>query len=302
MSLLPTAAQLTEKLPRVLRRHKLMKAWMALTGENPVQLVSVRDGARAYADMSDGFMRLIPIEGGYDDDFFRVADMFMGAGGTFLDVGANFGLLSFGLAGRHGASIDCHLFEPNPRLVETIARSQQHYPDMRCTVNQVAVSDSPGEVRFSLNDQQSGVSHISTADEAGGVVVQAITLDGYLADKGLERVELLKIDVEGFELSALRGAEASLRSRLIEAVYFEYFEKYLIRAAPPGELIDFLSAAGFVTCFCRAWDISTRAAPTHTIKAGLPGHGLELLPVEGFVRPAMTDLLAIPSENLTQLA
>ncbi len=302
MSLLPTATRLTEKLPRVLRRHKLMKAWMALTGESPVQLVSIREGARAYADMSDGFMRLIPIEGGYDDDFFRVADMFMGPGATFLDVGANFGLLSFGLAGRHGGEIDCHLFEPNPRLVGIIKRSRALYPQMLCTVNPVAVSDHAGEVRFSLNDQQSGVSHISTADESGGIVVPAVTLDGYLADNGLERVELLKIDVEGFELSALRGAEASLRSRRIESVYFEYFEKYLIRVAPPEELIDFLSATGFVTCFCRSWDIGSRGKPSHTIKAGLPGHGLELLPVESFVRPAMTDLLAVPSENLTRLA
>lgn len=302
MSLLPTAAQLTERLPRVLRRHKLMTAWMALTGESPIQLVRIRNDCRAYADMSDGFLRLIPIEGSYDEDFFRIADAFLGAGATFLDVGANFGLLSFGLAGRHGKSIDFHLFEPNARLVATIERSRQLYPQMRCTVNAVAVSDQAGEVRFSLNDQQSGVSHISTADETGGVVVPAITLDGYLEARRIDRIELLKLDVEGFELSALRGAESSLRGRRIEAVYFEYFEKYLTRVAPPDELIDFLSAAGFVTCFCRAWDIGSRGNPTHTIRAGLPGHGLELLPVEGFVRPAMTDLLAVPSENLTKLA
>jgi FkbM family methyltransferase len=302
LSILPTAAQITERLPRFLRRHKLMTAWMALTGESPVQLVRIRDQTCAYADMSDGFMRLIPIDGGYDDDFFRVADMFMGEGTTFLDVGANFGLLSFGLAGRHGGGIDCHLFEPNARLVAIIERSRQLYPQMRCTVNPVAVSDQAGEVSFSLNDQQSGVSHISTADESGGVVVPAITLDGYLEGKGLERVELLKIDVEGFELSALRGAEASLRARRIEAVYFEYFEKYLTRVAPPEELITFLAAAGFVTCFCRNWDISARSQPSHTIKPGLPGHGLGLLPIDGFALPAMTDLLAVPSENLTRLA
>ena len=139
MSLLPTAAQLTEMLPRVLRRHKLMTAWMGLTGESPVQLVRIRDHAHGYADMSDGFLRLIPIEGAFEGDFFRVADGFLGTGGTFLDVGANYGLLSFGLASRFGGSIDFHLFEPNAKLVETIVRSRQLYPDMRCTVNPVAV-------------------------------------------------------------------------------------------------------------------------------------------------------------------
>ncbi len=98
--MLPTAAALVEKLPRPLRRHRLMTGWMRLTGEDPVQLVRIRDEAFGYADMRDGFLRLIPIEGDYDHDFFRIADALLAKGGDFLDVGANFGLLSFGLAAQ----------------------------------------------------------------------------------------------------------------------------------------------------------------------------------------------------------
>lgn len=297
MSLLPTAAALTERLPRILRRHKAMKAWMRLTGEDPVQLVRIRDDCRAYADMSDGFLRLIPIEGVYEPDFFTIADALLESGGTFLDVGANFGLLCFGLAGRHGSAIDFHLFEPNPWLVETIALSRARFPQMRCTVNQVAVSDVAGELSFTIDESQSGISHISTAQESG-VTVSSITLDGYIASAGLERVDLLKLDVEGFELAALRGASESLRSRRIRAVYFEYFEKQLLRVATPQALIDFLAEHGFVTCFCQPCDFGGRGEPTHTIAPGQAGHGLSLLPVTGFVRPSMTDLLAVPAENL----
>ena len=39
--------------------------------------------------MRDGFLRLIVIDGGYDDDFFRVADALLADGGEFLDVGAS---------------------------------------------------------------------------------------------------------------------------------------------------------------------------------------------------------------------
>ncbi len=298
MSVLPRAAALTERLPRFLRRHRLMTSWMRLTGESPIQLVRVRDDSLAYADMSDGFLRLIPIDGGYDEDFFIVADALLSEGGTFLDVGANYGLLSFGLAGRHGDRIDFHLFEPNTALTRTIGRSRARYPAMRCTVNAVAVSDRPGTVRFSLDEAQTGASHISTADEAGTVEVPAIALDGYIAANGITRVDLLKLDIEGFEASACRGAEKSLRSRLIRAVYYEYFEKCLIRAGEPGKLIEYLDGLGFVTCFCRRYDLECFGGPTHTVADGLPGHGLKLLPVEGLERPAMTDLLAIPRENL----
>jgi len=302
MSFLPTAAALTERLPRALRRHKAMRAWMWLTGEPPVQLVRIRDDSYAYADMSDGFLRLIPIEGDFDADFFRLADAFLEAGGTFFDVGANYGLMSFGLAGRHGSSVDFHLFEPNAKLVDIIARSRQLYPDMRCTVERSAVADEPGELRFSIVEDQAGVSHIATADEAGGIIVKAITLDGYFTDTGVKRVELLKLDVEGFELVVLRGAQESLRRRRVGAVYFEYFEKQLIRVGPPGEIIDYMASLGYVTCFCREGDLRAIGRPTHTIRLGLAGHGLPLLPVDGFVRPAMTDLLAVPGEDLMLLA
>jgi FkbM family methyltransferase len=298
MSVLPSAAALTERLPRFLRRHRLMTSWMRLTGESPIQLVRIRDDSYAYADMSDGFLRLVPIDGGYDEDFFIVADALLSEGGTFLDVGANYGLLSFGLAGRHGDRIDFHLFEPNTALTQAIARSKARYPAMRCTVNAVAVSDRAGTVRFSIDEAQTGASHISTEDEANAVEVPAIALDDYIAAHGITRVDLLKLDIEGFEASACRGAEKSLRSRVIRAVYYEYFEKCLIREGEPGRLIDYLDGLGFVTCFCRHYDLERFGGPTHNIVEGRPGNRLKLLPVDGIERPAMTDLLAVPRENL----
>jgi hypothetical protein len=44
-----------------------------------------------------------------------------------------------------------------------------------------------------------------------------------------------------------------------------------------------------------------RGGQSHTIRAGLPGHGLALRPVAGHAMPPMTDLLAIPKENLIDL-
>ena len=191
MSIVLNAASITERLPQWLRRHKLMNAWMLLTGEHPIQLVRIRDNSYGYADMRDGFLRLIPIEGAYDEDFFSIADALLSNGGTFFDVGANYGLLSFGLAGRHGNRIDFHLFEPNPALTDVIVRSSGLYPFMRCAVNAVAVSGHAGMVRFTINSAQSGASHIATADDVGGLDVPAITLDNYISERNIAGVEFL---------------------------------------------------------------------------------------------------------------
>jgi FkbM family methyltransferase len=209
--MLPKAATLFEKLPRTLRRHRLMKGWMRLTREDPLQLVRIRDDARGYADLSDGFLRLIVIEGDYERDFFRIADALLQEGGEFLDVGANYGLLSFGLARKWGQRVRFHLFEPNPKLLESIEKSLQLYPSMRAEINALAVCDQDGTTLFQVQTEQTGVSHIT---ESGGVPIRSIRLDTYLRDKGLDRVDLFKIDIEGYELTALRGAGIALKSRV----------------------------------------------------------------------------------------
>ncbi|HEY1750134.1 MAG TPA: FkbM family methyltransferase [Caulobacteraceae bacterium] len=298
MGLLPTAARLTERLPRPLRRHRLMTGWMRLTGEDPLQLVRIRGDALGYADMSDGFLRLIVIDGAYDEDFFRIADRLLENGGEFLDVGANYGLLSFGLARKHAPTVRFHLFEPIPRLLEAIGKTRGLYPAMQATVNGVAVSDYDGETSFDVAEEQTGRSHI---DPNGALKTPVVQLDTYLGQRGIGTVEMLKLDVEGYELSALRGAAKALKRRAVKAIYFEYFEKYLIRVAPPETLIAFLDEAGYEVCFCREYDLANAGGPTHTLAEGLAGHGLPLTPARGHVRPAMTDLLAVPKEHLVAL-
>lgn len=287
---LPTAAAIAERLPRPLRRHRLMTTWMRITGEPVLQLVRIRGNSFGYADMSDGFLRLIVIDQGFEQDFFRIADTLLRDGGTFLDCGANHGLLSFGLAGKFGSAIDFHLFEPISELVRSIEMTQALYPEMRLTLNAAAISDKPGRVSFEIDAGQTGRSHISA--EGLGVEVPCVTLDGYIQRKSLRSIELLKLDVEGYELPALRGAQEALKDRTVRAVYFEYFEKCLIRVDTPDALLAFLDGVGFEVCFCRGCDFDPRGGATHSYR------GLPMLPVVGHERPPMTDLMAVPKEDL----
>jgi hypothetical protein len=139
---------------------------------------------------------------------------------------------------------------------------------------------------FDVDPGQTGRSHIT---EVGGSAVRSIKLDDYIDAAQLDRVDLVKLDVEGYELSALRGAERALKNRTVQAVYFEYFEKYLVRVAPPQVLLEYLELLGFEVCFCRHCDFESRGTPTLTLKKGLPGHGLPLLAVKGHRPPAMTE-------------
>ena len=54
----------------------------------------------------------------------------------------------------------------------------------------------------------------------------------------------------------------------------------------------------YQVCFSHSWDLDTYGPATHTIREGMPGHGLPLIPVTGHKMPAGTDLLAVPKRNL----
>jgi len=273
-----------------------MSWWMRFTGEDCLQLVRIRGDAKGYADLSDAFLRLIVIDGNYESDFFRIADALLQSGGSFLDVGANHGLLSFGLASKLGERVHFHLFEPNPKLVASIEKTLKLYPEMCAEINNVAVSDLDGVVQFWIEENQTGASHIM---ESGGIGVRATKLDTYLKNKSMSEVALLKLDIEGYELTALRGAENALKNRQIGAIYFEYFEKYLVRVTEPSKLIEYLDSLSYEVCFCRKFDLeNNKGRPVVTLLEGLPGRGLPLIPLRGCQVPAMTDLIAVPRENL----
>jgi len=276
-----------------------MTVWMQLTGEDPLQLVRIRDESLGYADMRDGFLRLIVIDGDFEHDFFRIADQLLQEGGHFFDVGANHGLLSFGLAGKFSERVRFHLFEPNPKLVSAIRRSAELYPRMQITVNAVAVSDHDGVIQFAFDEEQSGASHIS---EGNGVPVPSISIDAYIKKNELPEVALLKLDIEGHELTALREAVKAFQSHAIKGIYFEYFEKWLRRVQPPEHLLDFVESFGYGIYFCREANLEDYGGPTHTLMRGVPGHGIPLRPIERSKLPPMTDLIALPAQNVVPLS
>ena len=91
-----------------------------------------------------------------------------------------------------------------------------------------------------------------------------------------------------------------LKNRQIGAIYFEYFEKYLIRVTEPSKLIEYLDSLSYEVCFCRQFDLeNNKGRPVVTLPDGLPGHGFPLIPVRGCRVPPMTDLIAVPRENLS---
>ncbi len=130
--------------------------------------------------------------------------------GTFLDVGSNFGYYSLVLADSLGRQCTVHSFEPNPG---TFARLQRNVSlnSMKSIVHPhcVALSSDDGAATLADDVRNSGASRITDSGE--GIRIETTTLDKFVSTVGLNRVDCIKLDVEGFEERVLQGGASTLR-------------------------------------------------------------------------------------------
>ena len=160
---------------------------------------------------------------------------FLRSGMIFLDVGANIGIFSVLVSGLVGPKGRVLSFEPDPANFRRLARNIYMSRLSNVVLNRIALMDRKGLVPLkalvedgwgmysSVGEPLSGVEEPSGL--SGGRVthlVRCSTLDEYVRENGIRSVDLVKVDVEGAELSVLRGGEKLLRARRAPVLIIEF--------------------------------------------------------------------------------
>lgn len=124
-----------------------------------------------------------------------------------------------------------HCFEPFPKSYEQLVSAVGGMESMYC--HGIAVSDSDNSVVLNANASSATNSLLPVDEQAarfwgGGVLetqgevsIQSTTLDSFCDVHGLERVDILKLDVQGGEYAALEGASRLLAEQRISLVFME---------------------------------------------------------------------------------
>ena len=148
-----------------------------------------------------------------------LTDHFAGDGTTVVDIGASWGLFSYHLARLVGGAGTVFSYEPHPMNKPVLEKLAKARPNVR--FRPVAVSDLTGSADLQVPvfgsryvTAQSSIAH--GFDGQHGVRVEKVTVPTVRLDDevGDRRVDLVKIDVEGHEMSVLRGASVTLRKYL----------------------------------------------------------------------------------------
>lgn len=166
-----------------------------------------------------------------------------------IDGGAHLGDFSTAVAAIFPQAT-FHLVEPQPACLPHLRLLTR---ERGFVLHECALADSPGEILLLDTKSPSTGAHVKLEADSETVSVRGDTLDALFADSiGPSDRVLLKLDLQGYELHALRGGLRAMRS--IEAILTEV--SFFAQAYEPSiaELTEFLAGQSF-----RLYDIAALA-------------------------------------------
>lgn len=173
-----------------------------------------RGGFAFAVDRDDPFQAMMLL-GAYDPVIEHLVHRYTPVGGTVIDGGAHLGYFSLRFARLVGPTGAVHAFECDPRLVPRLERHVQLNALPWIKVNATGLSDREDTSELYLPDQ---LGWSSTLKGAWGATERATvamtTIDRYVRDTEIDptRLSFIKLDIEGSEAAALRGAYGVLRA------------------------------------------------------------------------------------------
>ena len=267
-------------------RHLPAGRWQVLNraprggGPFDARLPDDAGGYRYRCDPRDMIAREVFFTGGYGPQETAILRAVLHPGAAFVDVGANWGyftLLAAHLVGREGCVV---AVEPDPRLFATLAANVAANGLARVHAVQAAAAERDGALTLAGHAEDAGnwgVSSLVAAREGPRFAVRGRPLDEVLDELGVDRVELVKMDIEGAEDAALRGMAAGLARGRYRRVLLELHPSlHPHGAALLNDVAGLFRAAGY-----RGWSVdSSPEATRRTAYARRPDARALLGPLE----------------------
>ncbi|MCW3055585.1 MAG: hypothetical protein JWN14_4755 [Chthonomonadales bacterium] len=215
----------------------------------PYFIGSTKSGVKFLGDYRDEYSLSWEVFDSYDDDLMRFLEQqTQRQKGLYLDVGCNIGIISSALSQWLGREGEVWSFEPLPETVKRACATFALNNVENVSLFPIALGTENGTLNiYSTPGHSESVSAVGgNAEGAVAVSVKCMTLDTLFSEKkpAFSNVGLIKIDVEGYELSVLRGAKDTLSQQKPD-VFYE-FNPPMLQAAQcgPEDLSDFFGEIG----------------------------------------------------------
>lgn len=227
--------------------YHVVMVFRSLVGKGPIALVQ-RRGVNWELDLREGIDLAIFLQGQFEPQTAKALSRLVHPGNTVVDIGANIGAHTLALAnyvGEHGKVI---AFEPTQYAYQKLLRNISLNAELKSRIvpeqimlgqeNQVQCQTSVYSSWRVVGDAERHPKHLGELKTTEGASMWR--LDSYLDEKQYPRIDLIKLDVDGYECEVLNGARGRLeRDRPI--ICFE-LAPYVLneRGNSLKELVDIL--------------------------------------------------------------
>jgi FkbM family methyltransferase len=226
---------------------RLILAWMSKLFPQGV-LVENQLGSRIRVQPNDYIGWSILYTGSYESETLaRAVEILTQMGGVFIDVGANFGLFTCSLGAIPG--VECYAIEPCAKNFVLLQENIALNPDIKAKLFNVALDNKRSFLELEdFNPGNSGTVRVALEDKKPDSRfhnVAATTLEELLTYAEVKKVNMMKMDVEGYEPIILEGLDWNGKFRP-ENVIIE-FKDYSSRSQGSGRksMLEFFQNQGY---------------------------------------------------------
>lgn len=161
---------------------------------------------------------------------------------SVIDIGANIGITTVAIARKVGEGGKVYSFEPVPEYFDTLRKNLSSNKLENVKVYELAVTDQVGTLNFYQNGFSSGIIFEEGAEK---FEASTTTVDRFLSEEKIERIDLIHMDCEGSELLVLKGARETLRKNKVR-IFCEIHHDSLKRLSQSVQhIVRYLQELGY---------------------------------------------------------
>jgi FkbM family methyltransferase len=219
-------------------RYRTYRALASILGEEPVPFTVPFGNGTKLTVTAPSWSHVFYL-GDLDANIRRFMTGRVNHNSIVFDVGASIGIYSVPLAKR---AAHVYAFEALRANYELLLANIEQNGIRNITANFGAVAEKSGQVKAPVLS----AGDCSLASDAESFVeIPALTLDDFAKTHGIDRVDIMKMDIEGSETKALQGARELFLSKAIREVVIEFAPNWLRKmGSSPEELYDLFEEYG----------------------------------------------------------
>ncbi len=192
--------------------------WQYLSLKKPTKMAWI-NGLNIWIYPKNEICRSMYVRGIYDPNMAVFVQAFLPKGGVLLDVGANMGYFSL-IAAQFDSLCKVIAVEPSSRDYKRLVQNiELNSLSDRVKSVMIAVGDRLGKKNIQIApEERNGLNTLGAGFAYKGIEKEAVeevnvtTIDSIVNGEGLDRVDVIKLDIEGSEVRALEGARDTINS------------------------------------------------------------------------------------------